>query len=149
MKQALADVHRHLLVTVTTPGELGTVANWQQHNLPRLNLTGLQTAYRGPVRVIVPTARTSLDAGETLNLRVIILAEKPPTAARVFVRPLGKGEFTQAPLAHVARGVYSARITPPGGEDFEYYVEAAPPEGNAARWPVTAQGTCQTVVVTN
>ncbi|MCX5647708.1 MAG: malectin domain-containing carbohydrate-binding protein, partial [Planctomycetota bacterium] len=149
MKQALADLHRHLLATVTTPGELGTVANWQQHNLPRLNLPGLEMAYRGPVRVIVPTVRTSLDAGETLNLRVIILAEKPPSAASVFVRPLGKGEFTRVPLAHVARGVYSARITPSGGEDFEYYVEAAPAEGNAVRWPVTAPGTCQTVVVTN
>jgi len=149
MKQALADLHRHLLATVTTPGELGTVANWQQHNLPRLNLTNLQMAYRGPVRVIVPTVRTSLEAGKPLNLRVIILAEKPPTAARVFVRPLGKGEFTQAPLTHVARGVYSARITPPGGEDFEYYVEAVPAEGDAARWPVTAPETCQTVVVTN
>jgi len=150
MKQALADLHRHLLATVTTPGELGTVANWQQHNLPRLNLTGLQMAYRGPMRVIVPTVRTSLDAGETLNLRVIILAEKPPSEAFVFVRPLGKGKFTQrVPLSHVARGVYSARITPPGGEDFEYYVEAVPAEGNAACWPVTAQGTCQTVVVTN
>jgi hypothetical protein len=149
MKQALADVHRHLLATVTTPGELGTVANWQQHNLPRLNLTGLEMAYRGPVRVIVPTARTSLDAGETLNLRVIILAEKPPTAARVFVRRLGKGEFTRVPLAHVARGVYSVRIAPPGGEDFEYYVEAAPDSGQPVRWPATAPGTCQTVVVTN
>ncbi|MGB2755551.1 MAG: malectin domain-containing carbohydrate-binding protein [Phycisphaerae bacterium] len=149
MKQALADLHRHLLATVTTPGELGTVANWQQHNLPRLNLTDLEMAYRGPVRVIVPTVRTTLDAGEPLILRVIILAEKPPTAAHVFVRPLGKGEFTRVPLAHVARGVYSARIAPPGGEDFEYYVEAAPAEGNAARWPVTAPGTCQTVVVTN
>jgi hypothetical protein len=148
MKQALADVHRHLLATVTTPGELGTVANWQQHNLPRLNLTGLEMAYRGPVRVIVPTARTSLDAGETLNLRVIILAEKPPTDARVFVRPLGKGEFTRVPLAHVARGAYSARITPPGGEDFEYYVEAAPDSGQPVRWPASAPALCQTVVVT-
>ena len=33
---AVADLHRHLLATVTTPGELGTVANWQQHNLPDL-----------------------------------------------------------------------------------------------------------------
>jgi len=150
MKQALADLHRHLLATVTTPGELGTVANWQQHNLPRLNLTGLPMAYRGPVRVIVPTVRTSLDAGETLNLRVIILAEKPPREAAVFVRPLGQGKFThRVPLTHVGRGVYSARIAPPGGEDFEYYVEAAPPRGDAARWPVTAPETCQTVVVAN
>ncbi|MGZ3471669.1 MAG: hypothetical protein ACXWO1_19015, partial [Isosphaeraceae bacterium] len=33
---AVADPHRYLLATVTTPGELGTVANWQQHNMPDL-----------------------------------------------------------------------------------------------------------------
>ena len=33
---AVADLHRYLLATVTTPGELGTVANWQQHNMPDL-----------------------------------------------------------------------------------------------------------------
>jgi len=147
MKQALADLHQHLLATVSTPGELGTVANWQQHNLPDLKLTGLATAYRGPMRVIVPTVRTALDAGENLNLRVIILAENPPRAAGVFVRPLGRGEFTRVPLAPVARGVHSARITPPGGEDFEYYVEAAAADGGAIRWPVTAPQMCQTVVV--
>ena len=147
MKEALADLHKHLLATVSTPGELGTVANWQQHNLPGLKLTDLATAYRGPMRVIVPTVRTALDAGENLNLRVIILAENPPRAAGVFVRPLGRGEFTRVPLAPVARGVHSARITPPGGEDFEYYVEAAAADGGAIRWPVTAPQMCQTVVV--
>jgi hypothetical protein len=147
MKQALTDLHQHLLATVSTPGELGTVANWQQHNLPDLKLTGLATAYRGPMRVIVPTVRTAMDAGENLNLRVIILAEKPLRAAGVFVRPLGRGEFTRVPLAHVARGVYSARITPPDGDDFEYYVEAAAADGGAIRWPVTAPQMCQTVVV--
>jgi len=147
MKEALADLHQHLLATVSTPGELGTVANWQQHNVPGLKLTDLATAYRGPMRVIVPTVRTALDAGEDLNLRIIILAEKPPRAAGVFVRPLGRGEFARVPLAHVARGVHSARITPPGGEDFEYYVEAAAPDGGAVRWPVTAPQMCQTVVV--
>ena len=116
--------------------------------MPGLGLTGLETAYRGPMRVIVPTVRTALDGGETLSLKVIILSEKPARETAVFVRPLGKGEFTKAPLAPVARGVYAARIAPPGGEDFEYYVEAAPPEGAAVRWPVTAPGMCQTVVVT-
>ena len=148
MKEALADLHKHLLATVSTPGELGTVANWQQHNLPGLKLAGLEMAYRGPMRVIVPTVRTALDGGETLGLKVIILAEKPAREAAVFVRPLGKGEFSKAPLTHIARGVYAAKITPPGGEDFEYYVEATPTDGNAVRWPVTAPGMCQTVVVT-
>ncbi|MCX5655476.1 MAG: malectin domain-containing carbohydrate-binding protein, partial [Planctomycetota bacterium] len=148
MKDALADLHKHLLATVSTPGELGTVANWQQHNLPELKLTGLETAYRGPMRVIVPTVRTALDAGETLSLKVIILAEKPPRDASVFVRPLGKGAFTRVPLAPVARGVYAAKITPPGGEDFEYYVEAAPANGAAVRWPATAPEMNQTVVIT-
>ncbi len=74
-------VFDHLLATVSTTGELGTVANWNQHNLPGLltkpgeelaRLLGeplpasaqLAQSYHGPTRVIVPTIRTSLAADE-------------------------------------------------------------------------------------
>jgi hypothetical protein len=33
------------------------------------------------------------------------------------------------------------------GQDFEYYVEAAPAEGSPVRFPVTAPALSQTVVV--
>jgi hypothetical protein len=147
MKDACAEVYAHLLATVSTPGELGTVANWEQHALPALKID-LPKNYAGPARIIVPTQRTSLAAGETLDLRVILLAAGPPREAAVCVRPLGTGEFARAPLAHVARGVYAARISPKDGEDFEYYIEVLPAQGAAVRWPAAAPALNQTVVVT-
>lgn len=146
MKEALGEVYECLLPIVSTPGELGTVANWEQHILPTLKLE-LDKAYRGPMRVIVPTVRTAVGQGETLNLKVIILAPKPPKEAAVHFRPLGVGAYTKAPLTHVARGVYSVKIAPPVNTDFEYYVEATPEAGNAIRWPATAPAMCQTVIV--
>ena len=96
----------HLLATVTTPGELGTVMNWNQHNLPGLlTKPGEELArilgeplpaeaqptqsYHGPTRIIVPTTRTSLAANEALKLKVIILSEAPPRAATLCWRKLG------------------------------------------------------------
>ncbi len=144
MTKALTEVYAHLLATVSNPGELGTVANWELHALPRLNLQPAKE-YRGPARVIVPTVRTAIDAGETLDLKVIILAEKPPQGAALYHRPLGAKEFTKAPLAPVARGVHRVQVTP--AEDFEYYVEATPDGGDTVRWPPTAPAMNQTVVV--
>jgi hypothetical protein len=146
MKAAYAEVYKCLLPTVTTPGELGTVANWEQHVLPSLKIDPAKT-YEGPMRVIVPTVRTAVNAGETINLKVIILGASAPTEAAVRLRPLGAGAYTKVALAHVARGVYSARLTPPLNTDFEYYVEATVESGRPLRWPPTAPGMNQTVVV--
>ncbi len=77
----VAVVFDHLLGTVSTTGELGTVANWNQHNLPGLLIkpgeelaklldeplpanAQLARSYHGPTRIIVPTTRTSLAADE-------------------------------------------------------------------------------------
>ncbi|MBM4018140.1 MAG: hypothetical protein FJ288_07385 [Planctomycetes bacterium] len=147
VKAALAEVYTDLLQTVTTPGELGTVANWEQHVLPALPVQPAEKSYHGPMRLIVPTVRTAIEAGEALALRVLVLAEKPPRDLAACVRPLGRGQFARLPLAHVARGVYSAKVTPPAGEDFEYYIEAAPGSGPPVRWPAAAPAASQTVVV--
>lgn len=147
MKAALAEVYQHLLPTVGTPGELGTVANWEQHNLPALKVD-LPKTYTGPTRVIVPTRRTSLAPGEPLNLKVIVLSAQPPKSAAVRWRTMGTGEYADVPLTPLARGVYTAKLTPKDGADMEYYVEVTPAAGEAVRWPASAPAINQTVVIT-
>lgn len=158
------EVFNQLFATVSTTGELGTVMNWEQHNLPGLltqpgaelaKLLGEPlpadaqpaTAYHGPTRVIVPTTRTSVSAGEPLHLKVIVLAEKPPRGGALHWRPLGEGAFAVLPLQHVARGVYAVELPSwATNADFEYYVEVADAGGNLTRFPATAPTLNQTVV---
>ena len=141
------------------------MANWQQHLLPNLlikpgeELTRVlgeklpgdaepSMSYDGPARLIVPTARTSLAAGEDLRLKVIVLGSEKVENAAVYWRPLGKQQFESVPLWHVARGVYSAQI--PAGHiretDFEYYVQATIGPDRIT-FPATAPVMNQTVVV--
>jgi hypothetical protein len=158
-----AELHRHLMATVSTYGELGTVTNWQQHSLGRLlavpgrELAGILGAplpadampsaeYDGPPRLIVPVVRGELEAGEPLRLTVLILGSEPAGPALCW-RPLGPGPFARLPLAHVARGVYSALL--PAAEikgDFEYHIEATA-GGRKLIWPATAPAINQSVVV--
>jgi hypothetical protein len=144
---------------------MGTVANWQQHLLPSLltqpgkELSDIlgeplsaeampSDSYDGPPRLIVPTARTSLEAGEDLRLKVIFVGAKTPGNGAMYWRPLGKGTFERLPLEHVARGVCSVRLLASqiGGNDIEYYVQASVGT-DTLRFPVTAPAMNQTVVV--
>lgn len=160
----LGIVYDHLLATVSTTGELGTVANWSQHNLPDLLTTpGDELArilgqplpadaqpaqsYRGPPRIIVPTLRTSLAANESPNLKVIILSGQPLRRAALYWRKLGARRFAAIPLAHVVRGVYGVRLPAPGKDDFEYYIEVEPRSGEPICFPATAPKLNQTVIV--
>lgn len=164
--QCLTELYNHLLATVSTAGELGTVANWEQHIQPKLitepgqslaKLLGgplpddcqLPLDYRGPLHLIVPTRRTSIALGESLRLKVIILASQTPREAALYWRPLGKGSFHKAALKLVARGVYSVEL--PAREiketDFEYYLRAVPRKGNPVHYPPTAPTLNQTVIV--
>jgi len=172
-------VYDHLLATTTNPGELGTIANWEQHILPGLlEAPGKELAeilgeplpgdampsrsYRGPLRVIVPTVRTSLDAGEKLKLDVIILSETPPAEAAVYWRGLdaeaggvegadaaGEPPFARIPLEHVNRGVYRAKLPPAsnGWDLVEYRVTVRAEDGETVFFPATAPGLSQTLVV--
>ena len=149
------DIYDHLLGTVSSPGELGTVMNWNQHNLPGIltkpgeELRKLIDAplpadaqpalrYRGPTRIIVPTKRTCLAPGEPLNLKVIVLAEEPPREAGFYWRKLGGRKFAQIPLRLVARGVYRVQLVPEEKEDFEYYVQVETAPGQIVCYPATA-----------
>ena len=163
--QRVGEVHKHLLATVTTTGEMGTVANWQQHNMPGLVIEPGEALakflgeplpadampskdYPGEPRLFVPTVRTAVVAGEPLRLTVIVLGPAPSDAA-VYWRPLGSSaQFSKVPLAHVARGVYSATLPPEATRaDLEYYVRAAIGSGRELHFPATAPAMCQTVVV--
>jgi hypothetical protein len=156
------EVYAYLLPTVSTPGELGTVMNWEQHLFPLLFdqpreelgkvMRGVTEPlimgkeYTGPARIIVPTVRTSLNRGESLTLRVIILDGKPPLSAELLWRPLGKGAFRRIPLTPVARGVYRVELPKPR-EDFEYSLTVLTAGNNELVWPATAPEMCQTVVI--
>jgi hypothetical protein len=163
MVAGLRDLYGFLLATVSSPGELGTVANWEQHLLPALMLrpgselrqilgqeipasADLPNGYDGPPRVIVPTVRTVLAVGEALRLKVIVLAKEPPSGATLYWREMGQGEYVGVPLQHVARGVYTASC-PDTAKDLEYYVEVKI-KNETLDFPPTAPLTGQTVVRT-
>ena len=157
------ETQRYLMATITNPGEMGMVTNWQQHNIPGLiTQPGAALAqilgeklpadampakdYAGPPRLFVPVVRTALVSGEELALSVIILGAAPSDAA-VWWRPLGSGEFAKTPLVHVARGVYKVTLPREATQtDLEYYVQAT--VGNSLlRFPATAPTMNQSVVV--
>jgi hypothetical protein len=161
----VADVHRYLLAAVATNGGMGNVTNWQQHIIPTLlkepgvELAGIlgrelpgdampSKAYDGPLRLIVPTTRTSLSPGEDLNLKAIVLAPNQPRDVAIYLRTMGKGSYKRIPCTHVARGVYSVRIPADTIQnDFEYYVQAHSADGREMIFPATAPNINQTVIV--
>jgi len=163
---AVREVYRHLLSTVSNTGEMGTLANWEQHILPSLlekpgerlaRILGeplppdatLPMEFEGEPRIIVATVRAAVEEGEALDLKVIILSRRRPRSATLYWRPMGEGGFAERHLSHVARSVYSVSF-PPGGARaaaLEYYVVAAMPGGEKIYFPPTAPQINQTVVV--
>jgi len=163
---AVSEAYGFLLATVSTPGEMGTVCNWEQHVIPALlTRSGAELAkalgkplpedaqptarYSGPTRIILPTQRPSIAAGEALRLKVLILSESAVREVSLNWRPLGRGQFTAVPLKHIARGVYGAEIPsqPADITAIEYYVKAATDDGRATQYPPSAPAINQTVVI--
>jgi hypothetical protein len=161
MVACLRSLYGHLLATVSNPGELGTIANWEQHLIPNIILkpneelrkllgrelppaAQLSGGFEGRPRIIVPAARTLLAEGEALTLRVIILAASPAAEASLYWRPLGQGEYQAVDLKKRDRGVYEVTC-PETGRDIEYYVRVRAGE-NVVVYPATAPEINQTVV---
>jgi hypothetical protein len=162
MVETIRTLYGHLLATVTNSSDLGTIANWEQHNFPVLlddpgvelaKLIGhplgedltLPRVYDGPPRVIVPTVRTMAGENETLRLKVLILSSTPPTEAAINWRPLGSGHFESSELTHINRGVYEAKL-PLGNSDVEYYLDVKVGDQRLF-FPASAPEISQTVVV--
>jgi hypothetical protein len=160
------------VAATATPGELGTLANLEQHSRAFLKFLEAHdealaaalgeplpphaspaAVYRGPARIIVPTVRSQADPGERLTLKVILLApdddpSRPPPSGTLFWRALGQGEFDAIPLRHVNRRVFEVQFPPfpADAEAVEYYLQAS--FGPDARlWPPTAPALNQTVVL--
>jgi hypothetical protein len=159
--KVLKDIYGFLLATVSNTGEMGTLANWEQHLLPGLMQrpgeelekilqkelpaeAQLPKTYDGPARVIVPAARTLLSPGEALNLKVLILGREPPTEAALYWREMGKGEYVAAPLQKLARGVYRVSC-PANGKDLEYFIKVRV-SNEEIYFPATAPVLSQTAV---
>jgi hypothetical protein len=158
-----ASVMEHLHGTVSTRGEFGTVANWQQHVLPRVfeqpareieralgralpDDARLGRTYVGPERLVVPTDRTALEAGEPLRLEAIAMGRAPATSVRLAWRPMGAESWATMPFTHAGRGVWRASLPFPG-DDFEYAVEAMSGTGATLQVPAGGRDAPRTVVV--
>jgi hypothetical protein len=152
------------VVATDTPGELGTLANLEQHTRVQLKfltehdaelekLAGeplpaelaLSKAYTGPARLTVPTARTLATKNEWLKLKAFALDAKPMASVKLLWRPLGTGAFEEVPLKREARAVYFTTLK--AKADLEYYVQAETAAGQKLLWPATAPQINQTVLV--
>ncbi|MFA5817810.1 MAG: hypothetical protein WC854_00845, partial [Bacteroidales bacterium] len=160
----LEETHNYLVSTITTSGGLGNLCNWQQHvadlviEKPGEELEALLgekfgveylpgREYTGISRLIVPTVRTNLMAGEDLKLKVICIGLQPDELV-VKWRHLGEKSFMIKSASHVARGVYEIII--PSSEicdDFEYYLSCTDKSGKTILWPATAGEINQSIVL--
>jgi hypothetical protein len=163
MMEEIRSLYVHLLATVTNSSELGTIANWEQHNFPVLlddpgveleKLTGrplsadlarLPRLYDGPPRVIVPTVRTMVGENEPLRIRVLVMSGTPTTEASIRWRQMGSGPFDTQELKRISRGVYESKLSVKDA-DIEYYVEVKC-GGQELFFPPGAPDIVQTVVV--
>jgi hypothetical protein len=162
MAGALRRIFAALLATVSNTGELGTIANWEQHLLPGAwerpeaellemldgNLPAevrISREYEGVPRIVVPAVRTSLEAGEALQLKVLVLAKGRPETASLHWREMGRGAFRAVPLEHIARGVFRLTLAAPAAA-LEYFIEAKA-DGRVVRFPAGAPERSQTVIV--
>jgi len=141
-----------LLQTVSTPGELGTVANLEQHSRLGLKVfvgrdAELPAIYEGKPRLVVPTVRSLAIKAESLKLEIIALDKQRVADVAVHIRPLGMGKWKTTPASHLARARHRA-VLPAAKDDFEYYVTAVTAGGEKLVWPATAPQLNQTVVVT-
>jgi hypothetical protein len=161
MVVSVKQIFARLLETVSNTGEMGTIANWEQHLLPgALEKPGeelkkilgtelpadarMSQTYEGPLRIIVPSLRTALEAGEPLRLKVMILSQRQPEQAVLRWREMGKGDYQEAPLERVDRGVYLVSLAS-SDKDLEYYLKVRA-DGQEVHYPATAPELSQTVV---
>jgi len=103
--------------------------------------------YPGETRLLVPTVRTCLAAGESFQLKVVLLGAEAEEAS-LYWKPLTGKSFRREQLTHIARGVYTVTLSPElVADDFEYYVQVSTGTNKTLVFPATAPLRNQTVVI--
>lgn len=163
--QLWSEMSTYLLQTVSTLGEMGTIANLEEHNLEYSKLLnnhdsliksvlGIITplnfskTYKGKSRLIITTKRTLLDVDEDMKMKVRILTNLEVQSATIYWKPFGTKKFKNKALIHDARNVYKVHLTSRefDKKDFEYYILIKLSSNNQLKYPV-AENTFQTVVI--
>lgn len=166
--QLWGELETNLLSAVSTSGEMGTIANLEQHNLLQLRLINkydslmvrasgqpipeagnLSRQYLGPERIFIPAYRSLLEMNEDLILKVIILSNDKEAKAVLHWRSIGVEGFNDVEIKNVSRAVYSVKIPAAdiNGCDIEYYLTAKMPSGKTLIYPATAPEINNTVVM--
>jgi hypothetical protein len=151
----------HLLNTVNTPGEMGTVANLELHSRKSGNmltchdsilekycgrkLPQIPSLYKGKNRLIVPTVRNVVNKNETLNLKIMAMDNLCVNSVTIMKRKLGSKNWQPIEAIHIARAIWSTTIRV--DDDMEYYVFAKTKKGEKLVWPASAPEINQTIVV--
>ena len=158
--RAVEELEYHLLMAVESNGDMGVITNIQQRavtpilrqckdkltkwysDLPELKGNVVDKA----LRLVVPTARTSLQRGEDLRLKVIVIGGSEISPV-LDIRYIGCSEYRRYKFAKCERWVYS--LTVPAAElaeDFEYHISL---EENGRRlvYPCSSKHQDETVVI--
>jgi len=155
-----------MLSKFTTNGELGNLANLEMHSMKKLGYlfgldgkieellgkdlpseTQLSMEYLGKDRVLVFTNPSLLQSDDDFHVRVRVLSNAPDIQGKMLWRKLGKGQYHEIPLKHLARNVFEINVPVADFRaDFEYYfqVEAG---GKSLVYPATANDINCSVVV--
>ena len=168
--QNVTDMMTFLQRTISTPGELGTYMNLESGSLVNVLNASLLVKYLGeripreafPPRnfvskktiLIVPTARSTGETGETLAWRALVLSSSACPSVSFFYRLIGRTEmpFSFVPMKKVDRSVYTITSNAlgegisSGAEDFEYYIKAECSDHEDAVFPAGAPAASQTMV---
>ncbi|WP_343670050.1 alpha-glucuronidase family glycosyl hydrolase [Chitinophaga sp.] len=155
-----------LLQAVNTTGELGTIANLEQHNMERMQFlvrydslisavkgspvapVHLTHEYAGPSRIVVTTKRTILSPGEDLNLRIRILTANKIESVVFHHKRFGLSQFESKQVEREGGNVYKLNYSTKDikQQDFEYYITVKLSTGEQLRYP-TVDDKTQTIVI--
>jgi hypothetical protein len=152
---------------VRSTGELGTIANLEQrsrlhqHILDKDDVKlaaalgealppqiAVEAAYSGRPRILMLTVRRSAGRGESVVVRPILVAQRPPARAVLRWRALGNTRYQSVRLVNDSRSVFRAALPALGPHlpAIEYYLEADL-DGQTVRWPADAPAGGQTLIM--